>query len=268
MLTSFSTVGHELAPTCTTRPYHSSNDYSCHLFATLAVSSTAPPSCARMTIGCRPRLSVTLRSPCSSTTTRIWSLASTAARTHLAPRSCRSPSVRDRSRRTALTWAFLGLDGEVTGVRRRAAGRSCRGSSRDRMTPVSSSTCAESGAVVSADGRGDAAYARAMIAWHRRHRFCSVCGTATESQRAGHVRRCRNPDVSARVLSAYRPGGDHARAPPRDAPSDRHAVSSAVTAAFRAARTRCSRDSSSRARASRTQSRGRCGRRRACRSAT
>ena len=41
------------------------------------------------------------------------------------------------------------------------------------------------------------AYARAMIAWHKRHRFCTVCGSPMESQRAGHLRRCTNADCGA-----------------------------------------------------------------------
>ncbi|TDJ35537.1 MAG: NAD(+) diphosphatase [Gammaproteobacteria bacterium] len=35
------------------------------------------------------------------------------------------------------------------------------------------------------------AYARAMVYWHERHRFCGHCGTATEIREAGHVRYCR-----------------------------------------------------------------------------
>lgn len=38
------------------------------------------------------------------------------------------------------------------------------------------------------------AYARAITTWHRRHRFCGVCGSPTESRDAGHVRKCVNPD--------------------------------------------------------------------------
>ena len=41
------------------------------------------------------------------------------------------------------------------------------------------------------------AYARAMIAWHKRHRFCAICGSPTESQRAGHLRRCTDPECNA-----------------------------------------------------------------------
>ena len=36
------------------------------------------------------------------------------------------------------------------------------------------------------------AYARGMMWWHQRHRFCGVCGSPTASVDAGHVRRCTN----------------------------------------------------------------------------
>ncbi|HTZ81255.1 MAG TPA: NAD(+) diphosphatase [Stellaceae bacterium] len=37
------------------------------------------------------------------------------------------------------------------------------------------------------------AYARGILHWHQRHRFCGVCGSATRSEQGGHVRRCTNP---------------------------------------------------------------------------
>lgn len=37
---------------------------------------------------------------------------------------------------------------------------------------------------------GIVAQARSQLDWHRRHRFCSVCGSATEQAKGGHVRRC------------------------------------------------------------------------------
>jgi NAD+ diphosphatase len=40
------------------------------------------------------------------------------------------------------------------------------------------------------------AYARGMMFWHGRHRFCGVCGSPTKSADAGHVRRCTNPDCA------------------------------------------------------------------------
>ncbi len=41
------------------------------------------------------------------------------------------------------------------------------------------------------------AYARGMLTWHRRHRFCGTCGHATESRQAGHQRKCTNADCGA-----------------------------------------------------------------------
>jgi NAD+ diphosphatase len=37
------------------------------------------------------------------------------------------------------------------------------------------------------------AYARGLMHWHRRHRFCGVCGQPTEAQRTGHQRVCSDP---------------------------------------------------------------------------
>lgn len=37
---------------------------------------------------------------------------------------------------------------------------------------------------------GLAAYAAALLGWHRRHRFCANCGSPTEVREAGHVRSC------------------------------------------------------------------------------
>ncbi len=36
------------------------------------------------------------------------------------------------------------------------------------------------------------AYARGLMRWHARSRFCSVCGGRTESRQGGHMRRCTN----------------------------------------------------------------------------
>jgi len=37
-------------------------------------------------------------------------------------------------------------------------------------------------------------YARGLMHWHERHRFCGKCGNPTRSEAAGHQRRCSNPD--------------------------------------------------------------------------
>ena len=41
-----------------------------------------------------------------------------------------------------------------------------------------------------ADDAAVMAYARAMVFWHKRHRFCGRCGNATQATHAGHVLRC------------------------------------------------------------------------------
>jgi NAD+ diphosphatase len=40
------------------------------------------------------------------------------------------------------------------------------------------------------------AYARAMIHWRDRHRFCSRCGSVTQGKEGGHVRQCSNPECA------------------------------------------------------------------------
>ncbi len=41
------------------------------------------------------------------------------------------------------------------------------------------------------------AYAKGMCYWHERHRFCGVCGAATISAKAGHLRTCSDPACAA-----------------------------------------------------------------------
>jgi NAD+ diphosphatase len=48
------------------------------------------------------------------------------------------------------------------------------------------------GAIMPRDEGALLAYARGLIHWHSRHRFCGVCGHATMSEQAGHQRRCAN----------------------------------------------------------------------------
>jgi NAD+ diphosphatase len=41
------------------------------------------------------------------------------------------------------------------------------------------------------------AYARGIVYWHGRHKFCGLCGNPTRSEEGGHVRRCIKPDCNA-----------------------------------------------------------------------
>lgn len=42
------------------------------------------------------------------------------------------------------------------------------------------------------------AYARGLLYWHRRHRFCGRCGAATVVTEAGHARDCSDPKCGKR----------------------------------------------------------------------
>jgi NAD+ diphosphatase len=48
------------------------------------------------------------------------------------------------------------------------------------------------GAQLPAQQAGVLAYARAMLHWRSRHRFCGACGAPTRPASAGHVRQCTN----------------------------------------------------------------------------
>lgn len=104
--------------------------------------------------------------------------------------------VRERLPADRLTWTLLGLDGEVP-----VFGVELTTDALEQIPEIAVTgefvDLRRVGALVSANEAATLSYARALLAWHRRHQYCSVCGTATESQQAGHVRRCRNPACGA-----------------------------------------------------------------------
>jgi NAD+ diphosphatase len=60
------------------------------------------------------------------------------------------------------------------------------------------------------------AYGRGMLQWHRRHRFCGVCGGSTASRHGGHLRVCGRDGCGAEhfprtdpavIMLVTRPGG-------------------------------------------------------------
>ena len=55
----------------------------------------------------------------------------------------------------------------------------------------------EVGLSLSREEGGILAYSRALAQWHKTHKFCGRCGGKTESQSAGHVRRCSNPECGS-----------------------------------------------------------------------
>lgn len=56
-----------------------------------------------------------------------------------------------------------------------------------------------------AEQAGLLAYARAMIHWRERHRFCGRCGTPTRAVQGGHVRLCSNEACREQVFPRIDP---------------------------------------------------------------
>ncbi len=50
----------------------------------------------------------------------------------------------------------------------------------------------ESGRGLKARDASMLSYAKAMFNWHEAHRFCGVCGSRTQPEQGGHVRKCTN----------------------------------------------------------------------------
>ena len=106
-----------------------------------------------------------------------------------------------------------------------------------------------------ADG-GLAAYTAALLNWHRRHRYCSACGHASDIVEGGLTRHV--PELRHRASPAHRPGRDHARR------RRRPAAARPPGRAGRPGATPRWRGSSSPASRSRRRSRARCSRSPAC----
>jgi NAD+ diphosphatase len=49
------------------------------------------------------------------------------------------------------------------------------------------------------------AYARGLLCWNRRTRFCGSCGSSTRSAPAGHVRVCTGPDCGRQLFPRIEP---------------------------------------------------------------
>lgn len=100
-------------------------------------------------------------------------------------------AVRERFQPDALTWALLGLDGTVpvfaVDVPSDAAHLVREVADGGEFVDLR-----RVGSLVPFADAELMAYGRALLAWHRRHRYCGTCGARTESQQAGHVRRCTN----------------------------------------------------------------------------
>ncbi len=60
----------------------------------------------------------------------------------------------------------------------------------ERDTGMRFEDCRRAGELLAGQEGGIVAQARAQIDWHRRHRYCSVCGQLSEKRRGGQMRRC------------------------------------------------------------------------------
>jgi NAD+ diphosphatase len=60
-------------------------------------------------------------------------------------------------------------------------------------------------ALLSAEEAGLLGYARAMVFWRHRHRFCGTCGAQTIAGKGGHIRVCTNPTCRHEVFPRIDP---------------------------------------------------------------
>jgi NAD+ diphosphatase len=59
--------------------------------------------------------------------------------------------------------------------------------------------------LLQADAAALLAYARALVLWRARHRFCGVCGAVNQRARAGHVMRCTAPTCGTETFPRLDP---------------------------------------------------------------
>lgn len=115
---------------------------------------------------------------------------------HASPRAARYP-VDSRGGILAvdgaLPWAFLGLDGEAPVFTVDVSDASDEQLASLTENGAEFVDLRKAGMLVSASDAAQLAYARALMGWHRRHRYCGVCGATTESCYAGHMRQCPDP---------------------------------------------------------------------------
>ncbi len=77
---------------------------------------------------------------------------------------------------------FLGMEHGVSAFAVDLAGRTLPGGRYVELRSV--------GGLLPPREAGLLAYARGLLFWHQRHRFCGGCGAPTVNEQGGHVRRC------------------------------------------------------------------------------
>jgi len=91
-------------------------------------------------------------------------------------------------------WVFLGLEGAATAyVALDFSDHERPQSDLALDAPAEFRDLREVGALLPQRDGSILAYARGLMHWHRRHRFCGRCGAPTESRKGGHLRVCTRP---------------------------------------------------------------------------
>ncbi|MCH7957775.1 MAG: NADH pyrophosphatase, partial [Proteobacteria bacterium] len=94
--------------------------------------------------------------------------------------------------RIAESVALLGMDGEVAYF---AADVSAH--DEEALAPLQDGAefidLRQAGALMERRQGMLLAYARGIVYWHHRHRFCGDCGSPTEARQGGHMRVCTGP---------------------------------------------------------------------------
>jgi NAD+ diphosphatase len=95
-------------------------------------------------------------------------------------------------------WVLLGLDGDAPVF---AADLSALDEARlDALAGDGAFVdLRQVGAALAPDEAATLAYARGVLAWHRRSRHCGSCGAPTAVEHAGHMRRCTDPACHAEI---------------------------------------------------------------------
>lgn len=96
---------------------------------------------------------------------------------------------------TPATHAFLGTDGDVPVF---AVDLShLDEDALDRVAPDATFVdLRRVGPALSHDDAAMLGYARGIVTWQRRARFCGICGAPTEAHQGGHMRRCTNAECA------------------------------------------------------------------------
>ena len=124
----------------------------------------------------------------------VWQGKNLIAGPREAPRPACPPAAGDWWRKLSRQEAFLGISDGVAYVAIDVGGVAA---------PEDEPALAEHGVFVDLRTTGPLmpradgallAYARGLLWWHQRHRFCGVCGHGTDSHEAGHRRTCTNAE--------------------------------------------------------------------------